>query len=255
MVVRAWALALMIGFGFSASANADEAYAKTRMKEMSDYLTAQKSISFGYDATLEIVTPDHQKIMLANSGAADLTRPDKIRATRDGGFSSVEMLFDGKTLTVEHKDAKTYAQTDVPGTIDHVIEVLRDKYHKPFPGADLLLSDTYEKLMPGVSDTKDLGSGVIGGTECDHFAFRNTEVDWQIWIAQGNRPYPCRYVITSKDIDQAPQYSVQVRDFKAGSEVAADDFGFHNSTNAKKIDVVDLGDIDELPSQFKGPTK
>ena len=77
MVVRAGALALMIGFGFSASANADEAYAKTRMKEMSDYLTAQKSISFGYDATLEIVTPDHQKIMLANSGAADLLAPTR----------------------------------------------------------------------------------------------------------------------------------------------------------------------------------
>jgi hypothetical protein len=157
------ALALLIGLGFSADANADEAFAKSRMKAMSDYITAQKTISFAYDANLEIVTPDHQKIMLANSGTADLSRPDKIRATRDGGFSSVEMLFDGKTLTVEHKDAKTYAQTDLPGTIDHVIEVLRDKYHKPFPGADLLLSDPYDKLMPGVTDTKDLGSGVIGG--------------------------------------------------------------------------------------------
>jgi hypothetical protein len=101
-------------------------------------------------------------------------------------------------------------------------------------------------------NTKDLGSGVIGGKECDHFAFRNEEVDWQIWIAQGDQPYPCRYVITSKTIDQAPQYSVQVRDFKAGSEVAADDFAFHDAANAKKIEVVDLGDIDELPSQFKG---
>ena len=255
MVVRTGALALMVGLGFSASANADEAFAKNRMKAMSDYLTAQKTISFAYDANLEIVTPDHQKIMLTNSGTADLSRPDKIRATRDGGFSSVEMLFDGKTLTVEHKDAKTYAQADVPGSIDHVIEVLRDKYHKPFPGADLLLSSPYDKLMPGVTDTKDLGSGVIGGKECDHFAFRAEEVDWQIWIAQGDQPYPCRYVITSKTIDQAPQYSVQVRDFKAGSAVVADDFGFHNSTNAKKIEVVDLGDIDELPSQFKGVTK
>ena len=136
-----------------------------------------------------------------------------------------------------------------------MIEVLRDQYHKPFPRADLLLANPYDKLMPGVTDTKDLGSGVIGGKECDHFAFRAEEVDWQIWIAQGDQPYPCRYVITSKTIDQAPQYSVQVRDFKAGSAVVADDFGFHNSANAKKIEVVDLGDIDELPSQFKGVTK
>ena len=78
MVVRTLALTLMVGLGFSASANADEAYAKSRMKAMSDYVTAQKTISFAYDANLEIVTPDHQKIMLTSSGTADLSRPDKI---------------------------------------------------------------------------------------------------------------------------------------------------------------------------------
>jgi hypothetical protein len=258
MVVRTGgtaALALMMGLGLAASANADEAYAKNKMKAMSDYMAAQKTISFGYDADLEIVTPDHQKLMLANSGTVDLSRPNKIRATRDGGFSNVEMIFDGKTLTVLHKNANDYAQADVPGTLDHLIDELRDKFHKPVPGADLLLSNIYDQLMPNVTDTKDLGSGVIGGTECDHFAFRTQQVDWQIWIAQGDRPYPCRYVVTTQRVDQGPQYSVQVRDWKTGSEVATDNFAFVNTTNAKKIDAVDLGDVDELPSQFKGVTQ
>jgi len=109
--------------------------------------------------------------------------------------------------------------------------------------------------MPNITNAKDLGSGVIGGTECDHFAFRTQDVDWQIWIAQGERPYPCRYVITSNHVDQGPQYSVQVRDWRTGNAVAADNFGFTNVTNAKKIDTADLGDVDELPSQFKGVTQ
>ena len=258
MVVRTGstaALALMAGLGLSAGANADEAYAKAQMKAMSDYMAKQPALSFGYDANLEIVTPDHQKLTLANSGKVDLNRPDKLRAMRDGGFSNVAMVFDGKTLTVLHKDANVYAQADVPGTLDHLIDELRDKFHKPVPGADLLMSNIYDQLMPNVTDTKDLGSGVIGGTECDHFAFRTQEVDWQIWVAQGDKPYPCRYSITSKNVDQGPQYSVQVRDWKAGSEVAADSFAFANTTNAKKIDNVDLGDVDELPSQFKGVTQ
>jgi hypothetical protein len=249
------ALVLVAAVGMSAGANADEAYAKHQMKAMSDYIAKQTTISFGYDADLEIVTPDHQKLMMANSGTVDLSRPDKMRATRDGGFSNVAMIFDGKMLTVLHKDANIYAQADVPGTLDHLIDELRDKFHKPVPGADLLLSNIYDQLMPNVTDTKDLGSGVIGGTECDHFAFRTQDVDWQIWIAQGDKPYPCRYVITSKQVDQGPQYSVQVRDWKTGSEVAADNFAFANTTNAKKIDTVDLGDVDELPSQFKGVTQ
>ena len=88
----------------------------------------------------------------------------------------------------------------MPGTIDHLIDELRETYHRPLPAADLLLADVAGALMPLVTDVKDLGSGVIGGVECDHLAFRTDEVDWQIWIAHGERPYPCRYVITSTKV-------------------------------------------------------
>ena len=203
------ALATIAGLGgVRSSASADEADARNLFKAMSDYMAAQKAISFQYDTNLEIVTKDQQKLALASSGTITLNRPDKIRVTRTGGFADVEFLFDGKTLTLLGKTANLYGQLEVPGTIDHLIDELRDKYGKPVPGADLLLSNINDALMATVVDVKDLGSGVIGGVECDHLAFRTNEVDWQIWIAQGDRPYPCRYVITSSMVDQAPQYSI-----------------------------------------------
>jgi len=163
------------------------------------------------------------------------------------------MVFDGKTLSMLGKDENVYVQVETPGTIEQLTDFLRDKFHKPLPGADLLSPNVYDVLMADVTDVKDLGSGVIGGTECDHLAFRTKEVDWQIWIAQGARPYPCRYVITSKQVDQAPQYSVEIRDWKTGGEVATDDFGFKAPADAKKMDAKDLKDMkgaDELPSNF-----
>ena len=165
------ALVLMIGLGVP-TARADEAAAKGMLKAMSDYLAAQKTISFGYDTNFEVVTKDHQKFLLASSGAIDLNRPDKFRATRSGGFARVEMVFDGKTLTLLRKDTNVYSQVDIPGTLDHLVDQLRDKYQRPVPGADLLLSNVHDELMRDVVDVKDLGSGVIGGTECDHLAFR-----------------------------------------------------------------------------------
>jgi hypothetical protein len=147
------------------------------------------------------------------------------------------------------KNANLYGQVEYSGSIDQLIDELRNKHNRPVPGADLLLSNIYDELMPLVIDAKDLGSGVVGGVECDHLAFRTKEVDWEIWIAQGGRPYPCRYVITSKLVTTAPQYSVQIRDWKAGDQVASDDFQFNNSTNARKIDLKDL-DADELPKIF-----
>ena len=249
-------LALIFGLGMTSGARADEVAARNQLKAMSDYMAAQKAMSLSYDTNFEIVTEDQQKLMLASSGTLTLNRPDKIRATRHGGFADVEMVFDGKTLTLLGKDANLYGQVDVPGTIDHLIDELREKYHRPVPGADLLMSNVYDQLMSEVIDVKDLGSGVVGGVECDHFAFRKKEVDFQIWIAQGAQPYPCRYVITSKLVAGAPQYSVQVRDWKTGNEVASDDFSFKNTTNAKKVDLKNVGDTDELPTLFtKGGSK
>jgi hypothetical protein len=246
--VPALAMLMIVSLGTSMGASADEADAKRLLKAMSDYLVAQQAISLEYDATLEAITTDGQKLALANSGTVILNRPDKIRATRSSGFADVEMSFDGKTLTVLGKDQNIYAQRDVPGTIDNLVDELR-KYNRPLPGADLLLMDPYEVLMQDVVDIKDLGSGVIGGVECDYLAFRAKEVDWQIWIAQGDRPYPCRYVITSKFMKGEPQYSIQIRDWKAGAEVAATNFSFKNPTDAKKVDMKNLAD--ELPQHFK----
>lgn len=255
-VTRLTGIALLIGLVVPIAAQADEAYAKTLLKKMSDYMTAQKSLSFNYDTILEVVTKDQQRLALAGSGTVVMNRPDKLRNTRSSGFTDIEMLFDGKTLTLLGKGKNIYSQIEVPGTLDHLLDVLRDKYNRPLPGADLLMANPQEQLMAGVNNIKDLGSGVIGGVECDHLAFRKKEVDWQIWIAQGDKPYPCRYVITSKQVAGGPQYSIQLSDWKTGDAVAPDDFAYNNSTNAKKIDLKDLPNAEDLPSNFvRGKTK
>ena len=244
-------LTLALGLGTPSGARADEEDAKKILKAMSDYMAAQKAISFAYDATLEVVTKDEQKLALASSGTVTLNRPDKIHVTRFGGFADVEMSFDGKTLTLLGKNLNLYTQLDVPGTLDRLVDELKDTYNRPLPAADLLLSNSYDALILDVVDVKDLGSGVIGGVECDYLAFRTKEVDWQIWIAQGKHPYPYRYVITSKLISGGPQYTIQTRNWKTGSEVAATDFHFKNQTKAEKVELKDLKGAGDLPDHFK----
>ena len=244
-------LSLIVMLGTSMAVSADEADAKRLLKSMSDYMAAQKALSFDYDATLEVVTKEDQKLALASSGSVSLNRPDKIRVMRSGGFADVEMSFDGKTLTLLGKNLNLYAQTAVPGTVDNLVDELRVKHNRPLPAADLLVSNAYDALMLDVLDVKDLGSGVVGGVECDYLAFRAGDVDWQIWIAQGEHPYPCRYVITSTFIAGGPQYTIQTRNWKTGKQVAATDFSFRNTTNARKVELENLAGTDELPDHFK----
>ena len=252
--LKAWAIVLAVTAIAAppsmSCAHADEAQAKTLFKRMSDYLAAQTAISLDYDSNLQIVTRQNQKLGLASSGTMTLNRPDKLRATRTGGFANVELVFDGKVLTLLGKEANTFARAEVPGTIDGLVDQLRDKFHRPVPAADLLMSDPYGQLMPLVTDAKDLGSGVIRGAECDHLAFRTKDVDWQIWISQGDRPSPCRYVITSTKVKGSPEYTIDVRTWKTGSEVS-DDFKLNIPAGAKEFKPGELPDFDEIGGIYK----
>ncbi len=126
------------------AARADEAQAKKVCSRpcLTTWLHRQH-YDFNYDSNLEIVTTQNQKLGLASSGTLTLNRPDKVHATRKGGFADIKMVFDGKTLTAIEKDANLYAQVDAPGTIDHLVDELRNKYHRPVPAADLLMSNPY----------------------------------------------------------------------------------------------------------------
>ena len=222
---------------------------KAMFKEMSDYLASQSAISFNYDANLDVVTLGGERLGLASSGVVTLNRSNKVHVTRTGGFADVEVAFDGTGLTLLGKNTKLYAQVSVPGTIDHLVDELRNTYGRPVPAADLLMSNPYEQLIPLVKEAKDLGSGVIGGVECDHLAFRTAELDWQIWIAQGARRYPCRYVITSSHIQGSPSYTIDVRSWKTGAEVT-DSFAVSIPADAKQLKPLELTDFDDVGGIF-----
>jgi hypothetical protein len=233
---------------------ATEQNARALLKAMSDYLAAQTVISLSYDSVFEVVTEQQEKLQLATSGTILLSRPNMVRTTRQAGFANTEMVFDGTTLSFLGKGKNAYVQTEAPGTIDELIDALREKFHRQLPGADLLSSNPYDALMTDVTEVKDLGSGVINGRECDHLAFRAKDTDWQIWIAQGAEPFPCRYVITSKGVDQAPQFTLTVRDWKAGAAAGQPDFTFTPPAGATRMDVKDLENLREssdLPENYR----
>lgn len=246
---RATFLVALLTIGFSANSGADEEFAKTTLKKMSDFLAAQQTISFDFNSILQVITAEGQSLELASSGAVALNRPDNLRASRSGGYVQHEVFYDGKTLTIFDQVANIYAQVPAPATIDELLNTLVHEKGLPLPASDLLQTGSYDLLMDGVVNVKDLGSGVINGVECDYFAFRDEDIDWQIWIAQGKEPYPCRFVVNSTQIAGAPQYSMQISNWRSGKADAKLNFNFNNSTDAELVDVKEFRKT-EMPQNF-----
>ena len=205
------------------------------------------SIQLTFDSNIEIITPQLEKIQFTNSGEALVSRPNKLRARRIGGYADVALFFDGKTVSIYGKHINGYVQFDAPGTLDHLIEVLRQGHGIALPGGDLLLSNSYDHLVAGVQEAKYIGRGVIDGVECEHLAFRNFDTDWQLWVEVGERPIPRKLVITSKTLNSAPQYTVRVKEWKTGIEQSQDEFAFTPPAGAKILDPNALIELDELP--------
>jgi len=218
------------------------------LKGMADYLAGQKSLSAKFDSDIEVITPELQKIQFTSSGELKMNRPDKLRIRRTGGYADVELVYDGKTVSLYGNNAKSYVQADLAGNVDQMIATLQSRSGAGMPGADLLLSNSYDELMANVLEGKHIGQGVVDGVECEHLAFRGPDTDWQIWIETGAKPVPRKYVITSKTIAGAPQYTLKIREWKTDAN-ADNDFAFKAPADATKValDSSVMVEFDELP--------
>lgn len=248
--MRGWLIATAIIFltstPFIQDARAADDAGKI-LKAMSDYVTSQKTISLTFDSDVEVITPEVEKIQFTSSGKMLLSRPDKLRVSRTGGYADVEIVFDGKTVSALGKNINAYTQMDAAGSIDQLIGKLRGMNVLSAPGADFLGSRVFDELMDGVISAKHIGLGVIDGVECEHLAFRGTDVDWQIWIETGSRPIPRKYVITSKGVGAAPQYTLRIKEWKTDSPAGADAFAFVAPAGANKVALDALVNFDEIP--------
>jgi hypothetical protein len=234
-------------FTLGAGPQAQASDAKSLLKAMTDYVSSQQTIELTFDSGIEVITPQLEKIQFTNSGEALLSRPDKLRAHRVSGHADVALFYDGKNVTIFGKSINGYSQFEAPGSVDQLIEALSAGHGVALPGADLLLTNTYEVLIAGVMEAKYIGRGIIDGRECEHLAFRNFDTDWQLWIEVGEWPIPRKMVITSKTLNSAPQYTLRIKSWKTGIEPAADAFSFVPPAGVEKLSPDALIDLDELP--------
>jgi hypothetical protein len=250
LALRATAAAALVGLSAGSAVAATNPDADEILQAMSKYLAGTKAFSVSAVIGNEVVTVDGQKLQFIASATAQIERPSHAYIARRGRFADAEIFYDGKTLTLYGKSANAYAQKDVAGTFDSALNALERGLGINLPGGDLLIADPYATLASNVTSSGYYGIESVAGVKCHHLAFRTPQVDWQLWVKEGNEPLPMKYVITTKWTTAAPQYSVQFSDWNTRPVIAPGRFTFVAPKDAVRLTDVAVDDMGEiLPPQ------
>jgi len=239
-------LAYGLWSGIALGADSIDSDADKILRSMSNYLGNLPAFSAKADVDSEVVDLNGQKLQLSSSVAVLIERPGNLYINRLGAFADIELIFDGNTLTLNGKNKKVYLQSETPGKIDNAIRKVETVIGLDAPGADLFYSDPYPGLTSGAISGSYLGTSYVNGVECHYLAFRAAQVDWQIWVQTGDKPLPMKYIITSKWITGAPQYSVRFREWDTAPRFKADQFNFTVPEGARKLDSIQVNEIGEF---------
>ena len=88
------------------------------------------------------------------------------------------------------QDAPHVWNREAQDTIDATLDEIHEQFGYTPPLSDVLFADPYHALTEHVESGTYVGRNSVGDTKCHHLAFRQKGIDWQIWIAEGDKPLP-----------------------------------------------------------------
>ena len=167
----------------------------------------------------------------------DVQRPNKVRVLMHSARSERVLLYDGKMVTLHTPAQKYYSTVDFSGTIGELIDQLEQRYGVQLPLSDLFLWGTPAAPLDKIVSAMNAGQDFVGDDLCDHYAFRQTNIDWQIWITVGSKPLPRKIVVTNRADEARPQ-SVALIDWDLKPNFKDAVFKFTPPKGATKIEIV-----------------
>jgi hypothetical protein len=190
------------------------------LREMSKNMASAQTFSFTADERRE-GGPKGTTAPKVTTRRVTIRRPDAFAFAGKGQAGDTEAWYDGKQLTLVSHAHKVWARGPMPPTLDESLDFLSSEYRIPIPTADLLYSSPYDALMTKDTTGGWVGVEKIGDLSCDHLAYKQELVDWEIWLGP-NRRLPCQLKITYKTEPDSPSTIVTYHGLE--SQVANDTF-------------------------------
>jgi hypothetical protein len=187
--------------------------------------TRDEVVAFGY------------KVQHNETATLSVQRPNRLRAEVRGDLRERTFVYDGSTLFMYSGNDDAYTRTAVSTNLGRLVGGFLDA------GVDLPLIDVLYQAFNGTLTEAVRGGILVGestvdGIACDQLAFRQANVDWQLWVEKGARALPRKIVITTRYAVGDPQFQAVMR-WNVQPKFNAKTFVFTPPQGAREIPFAD----------------
>lgn len=244
-VRAAFAAAALAGFMALSVSAADkkpvlDPRADELLKRMGDYLGHAKFFSVNAEVWQDIRLSSGQRIQAGRTVELQVRRPNHLRAEVHSPRRNRELVYDGNAITLLNRIQNFYGTVHASGSLDEAMDVASERFGIPMPLEDFIRSDPHKDLTQKTTSGADIGPVSVMGVACEHLAFTQDNIDWQVWIENGARPVPRKFVITYKDEPDSPQYTAIFSNWDFATELPDFVFHFEPPAGASKIKVKEM---------------
>ena len=211
------------------------------LKQTTDLLDGLQTFNVTTQSTIEELHPSGHRVDHDLAASVVVKRPNKLRAARTGKFMKQSFYYDGKTLTLYNPTENVYASQAAPETVEGMLNLARENVGILLPAADLVYRGAYPFMTRDLTLAVVVGKAVIGGVTCDHLLFVRPGVDFQVWVEDGARRWPRKYVVTETDTPERLSVSTVLSDWNDGPAVDDAQFAFVPPKGASETRFIPYG--------------
>ena len=207
------------------------------LKDMSAFLMSANTLGITSQGSLDVVTNDGQRIQLDGTTQYKIRRPGFV-IDYSSDIKSRRFIYDGKTFTVYSPKLGYYASVPAPATNSEVLNTIYNKFGIALPLEDLFRwgEGSSTQRIQALKSAYEVGTATIDGVPTDHFAFREADVDWEVWIQQGSQPLPRKLVIVDRNDPAKPTFVARLS-WQINPAFTDADFAFVPNASAKRIQI------------------
>ena len=205
------------------------------LKDMSNFLMSATTLGLTSQGSLDVVTNDGQRIQLDGVTTYKIRRPGFVIDYKSD-IKSRRFIYDGKNFTIYSPQLGFYSTVAAPKTNREVLDTIYNKFGIRLPLEDLFRwgEGVNADRIRALKSAYEVGSATIDGVPTDHFAFREAEIDWEVWVQKGAQPWPRKLVIVDRTDPSRPTFTARLT-WQMNPAFTDADFTFVPDANAKKI--------------------